>query len=269
MTPRSFAALPALATLLLGLAACGGGGNDSPEGAVSGGVAAARGNDVATLVNTYFPPDMRAEMERGWKEMQTEPISDEQKAEFNMAMGMLTMSGAEDNLLAKIKPELSEAQQGVQQAGGMLAMVVGMGLAAKPELDDAEKQKAMETVGAVGQWLQGVDLTDEAKLRQAISAVCAGARDLGIANADQLRALSFDQALAKGGVALGALKKVTAIYGLDLDSTLDSISVGSPVVNGATAKVPTSITLFGKTFTSTALLEQKDGKWYPATPATH
>lgn len=262
------------ATCILALVGCvgdpGAGGaaldNSTPDAAISSSVAALKANDIAGFVASAIPPESQSEAEAAWNEERTAPVDEQEAAQFNMMMTQLTADGAEQTLLTMIKPQLPEAQQQMQMAAGLVTMLAA-GAMDNAELTDAEKQQSQAMVSAIGQWLTTIDLTDEAKVSEAIGIACATARDLGVPNHEALRALSYDQMLGKGGQALGGVKQILALYGLDIDATLDSIEVGEPAVDGDTAKVPVSVSILGQTQTTTAVLQQIDGKWFGEPPA--
>ena len=254
---------------LLGLTGCFGGqagaDNTSPDGAVKATVAALKANDIERFAATAIPPAAYAEAEAEWRRQQSKPVDDQEAAQFDMMMTQLTADGAEQTLLAMVKPQLAEAQGMVQRGAGMLTMVASQTLASE-ELSPEEQQQMQAFTGAVGQWLGSIDLTDEAKVGEAIDVACATARELEIPNHAALRALSFDQALRKGGILLAGVKEILAIYDLDVDATLDSVEVGSPEIDGDIAKVPVTVTLLGQTYTSPSVLQQVDGRWYGQQP---
>jgi hypothetical protein len=77
-----------------------------------------------------------------------------------------------------------------------------------------------------------------------------------------MRALEFDQALAKGSVMLGALKDIFNVYGLSLDDIAASMKAEEVSSSGDLAKVRTSYTLFGQDISYETELVKQDGRWY-------
>jgi hypothetical protein len=258
---RSLRKLPSilLAVGALCLTACGGGpDNSSPAGAINASVSALKSNDLTALVNNVVPADKLAEARAEWTK---KSMSDEEKAEFNMKLGMLTAAGAEDNIFMMLKPNLAEAQMGLQQGIGMLGMVAAMSVNS-PDMSPEEQANFQKLMQGMQAWGQGIDLNDEAKLKQALGIACNAVRATGIKNADDLMALSFDQAMVKGGGILAGAKQILSLYKLDLDGVLNSISVGSPTINGDLATLPVTVTVFGQTFTGPATYKQVAGKWF-------
>lgn len=256
--------LLATCLLVLVLAACGGQGadNTTPEGAVKATVSALQKDDLHRALATALPPEAWIEFEQEWMAQQSEPVDEQQAAEFNEMMTKLTAEGAEQDLLTMVKPQLAMAQGQVEQMAGMFTMLTA---GAVPEgLSAEEQQKAEKTMAAIGRWLASVDLTDEAKAEEAVGIVVATARELELPDYQAARALSLEQALDKGGVAMGGLKRVLALYDLDVQAVLDSVAVGSAEVEGETATVPVTVTILGEEHTMPLSLQQIAGRWYGA-----
>ena len=67
------------------------------------------------------------------------------------------------------------------------------------------------------------DITDEGKLKKAIGILCRTARDVDLKTLDQFAALDFYQLLDKGDIAVGGLKDMLDVYGMDIDKFLNSV----------------------------------------------
>ncbi|MDA3961784.1 MAG: hypothetical protein PF961_13420 [Planctomycetota bacterium] len=254
-------------TLACALLGCGGGvSNATPEGAVSGTIQSLRNNDLKALFEHSVAPADQAEARSAFAAKMAEPARDDEKAQFNSKMTQLTADGAEDTVYLLIKPQLAKAQGSLTGAVGMLSMMA-MSVVPSEGMSEDEQKEMQAMLAGVGEWAGKVDLTDEAKAKQAVGVVCATARDLKVPNYDALTALSFDDALVKGGQVMAGLKKVLKIYSFDIDAVLDSAKVGAPVVTGTSASVPLSLTVFGNTSTGDVNLEQVAGKWFAAAPA--
>lgn len=235
----------------------------TPDGAVKALITAVRANDVKSLVKIAMPPQAVMDMEKGWNQKRAEPMSPEEKAQFGSTLAMATNEKAEETLFLLVQPKLPEWQQGLVAVNMMIGMGLGQMLA-KPEMSDAERAKGQEALTALTQFIGTLQLADEAKAKAAIKVLCTSARALKLNNADEFTALSFDQILDKAGVVVGAVKGVTAVYGLKIDEILDSVKVGAPQTQGDMSKVPVSFTFQGKVHETTATLKQFEGKWYGA-----
>ena len=127
---------------------------------------------------------------------------------------------------------------------------------------DAEPAKR-EAMQAVMAWAQQLNLADEAKLKQALAAICGAARKTAITKVADLQALEFDGVLAKAGILYGGISEALAVYGCDIDAMCKSAKIGAATVTGDKATVPVSIEFFGKRIEAPAKLIRLAGKWYP------
>lgn len=234
--------------------------NTTPDGAIMGSVACVRNNDIKGLLTRVLTPEDYAKMKKEFDSKSK--MSDKQKAEFNAMLTQLTAKNAEETIYGLIKPQLVEAQGQMNEAKksfpGMIQELMSMQGGDK----DADKKAAGEMAGALGTWIAGLKLDDEAKAKKGISIVCSTVRSLKINNADELEALTFDQVLVKSGKVMDGLKKVLDIYGMSINQTLDSVKVGKPEVKDSSAKVAVTYTFLGKTVTLSQTLTKSGDRWY-------
>lgn len=239
----------------------------SPEGTITASVKALRENNVGALLEITLPPAEVAKMKADWtKEMNKDPVTDEDRKQFADTMTKLTAPDAEAKLYAQIEPQLKEfdAKQ-AQQMPMMVAMGRGFAQSAiqqSKELTDAQKQQASQLLDAIGNWAQTTHFTDPTLVKNAIAAICKAARDLNLKTIDDARALTYDQGMQKAGIILGGVKQVLLVYGLNTDKSLDSVKVDAPVVTGDSAKVKISYVAFDQPFATDSDLVKVDNKWY-------
>jgi hypothetical protein len=238
-----------------------------PDAAVLASVKAVRTNNVAGLLENALPAAEVAKMKADWvKEINKDPVTEEDRHKFAEQMSKLTAPGAEDKLYAELEPQLKQfEQQSAQQMPMMIAMGQGFiqsAIQQSKELNDQQKQQTTALIDATAKWAQTAKFTDAALAKQAIGVICKTARDLNIKTLDEARALNYDQAMQKAGIALGGLKQVVALYGLSMDNALDSVKVETVSANGDAAKVKVTYTAFDQPFTTESDLVKVDGKWY-------
>ncbi|HEX6832190.1 MAG TPA: hypothetical protein VF132_01545, partial [Rudaea sp.] len=99
-------------------------------------------------------------------------------------------------------------------------------------------------------------------VKQAIAAICKTARDLNLKTIDDVRALNYDQAMQKAGIAVGGMKALFAVYGLSMDKALDSIKAETVSTTGDAAKVKVTYVAFDQPFTAESDLVRVENKWY-------
>ncbi|MDR3390052.1 MAG: hypothetical protein P4L92_23690 [Rudaea sp.] len=239
----------------------------TPDGAISATVTALRANNVGAFLQNALPAAELARMKADWtKEVNKDPVTEDDRKQFADTMTKLTAPGAEDKLYAEIEPQLKEFdQKTAQQMPMMIAMGQGFAQSAiqqSKDLNDQQKQQTQALIDATAKWAQTVKFTDPTLVKGAIAAACKTARDLNLKSIDEARALSYDQAMQKAGVVLGGAKQVFAIYGLNMDKALDSVKVETASANGDTAKVKVSYVAFDQPFSTESDLVKVDGKWY-------
>ena len=239
----------------------------TPDATIQASVRALRANNVAALLENALPPGEVAKMKADWsKEMNKDPVTDEDRRKFNEEMAKLTAPGAEDKLFAELEPQLKQfEQQSAQQMPMMIAMGQGFvqsTVQQSKDLTEQQKQQTLALVDATAKWAQTAKFTDAGLAKQSISVICKAARDLNLKSIDEARALTYDQAMQKASVVLAAIKQVFALYGLSMDKALDSIKTEVVSTTGDAAKVKVSYTAFDQPFSTESDLVKVDGKWY-------
>jgi len=238
----------------------------TPEGTIAASVKALRDNNITALLENTLPPAELAKVKSDWGKNMQEPVTDEDRKQFSDTMTKLTAPDAEAKLYAQIEPQLKEFdQKSAQQMPMMIAMGQGFAQSAiqqSKDLNDQQKQQAQALLDSVAKWAQATRFTDPALVKSAIAIMCKAARDMNLKSVDDARALSYDQAMQKGGIVLGAVKQVLAVYGLNVDKALDSIKVEPVASSGDTAKVKVTYTAFEQTFATDNDLVRVNGKWY-------
>jgi hypothetical protein len=239
----------------------------SPEGTITASVKAIRENNIAALFEITLPPPELAKMKADWsKEMNKDPVTDEDRKQFADTMAKLTAPDAEAKLYAQIEPQLKDFDaKSAQQMPMMIAMGRGFAQSAiqqSKDLNDTQKQQAQQLLDAVGNWAQTTKFTDPTLVKGAIAAICKTARDLNMKTIDEARALTYDQGMQKAAIVVGGLKQVLLVYGLNVDKTLDSVKVDPAVVAGDSAKVKVSYVAFDQPFSTESDLVKMDNKWY-------
>lgn len=237
----------------------------TPDATVLASVRALRGNDINAFLTAALPAAEVAKIKSDWaKKMTEDPITDEDRKKFADQMGKLTAPGAEDKLFAEAEPQLKKLEAQAAQIPMMIAMGQGFlqsAIQQNQDLTDEQKKQSSALVDAAAKWAQGVKFTDPALAKAAIAAVTKTARDLNLKSLDEVRALNYDQGMAKAGIALAGVKQVAGAYGLKIDDWLDSVKAETVATTGDTAKVKVTYTAFDQPFTTESDLVKVDGKW--------
>ena len=238
-----------------------------PAEAITAAAKKLKEGDVLAVIQLSVPPARYEKLKTEWKaKMAEDPPSEEEKLEFQGTMAKLTAPGAEDALLAEAEPELVKFDT---EIAPQLPMWIGMGqgfvmqsVQANAEMTAAQKKQAGDVIGAMVAWLQGVKLSDRALVKQAINETVKTARALEVTTLDEARALDFEPAMAKFGIAFQGFKNVLKVYGLDLDSTFDSVKTSVISETGDTAKVKVDYSLFGQALSTETDMVKIEDRWY-------
>jgi hypothetical protein len=239
----------------------------TPDGSITASAAALRANNLGAFLANTLPPGEMAKMKSEWnKDMNKDPITEEDRKQFLDTMTKLTAPDAEAKMYAEIEPKLKEFdQQSAQQMPMMIAMGQGFAqstIQQSKDLNDQQKQQAQALVDATAKWAQTTKFTDPALVKGAIAAICKTARDLNLKSIDEARALTYDQGMQKASIVLAGTKQVLGVYGLNVDKALDSVKVETVSTAGDAAKVKVSYTAFDQSFATESDLVRIDGKWY-------
>lgn len=242
---------------------------ESPAAAVAVGAKNLRENNFKALVEASVPPEYLAQLRSKWTaKLNEEPITDAKRAEFKTDMEKLTSADAEAKLWAEFEPKLTKLKT---ESAAQMPMAVGIGrgvlvsaVQQNEDLSEPQKQQAVKAINAFATWAESAPFTDPALAKKAIGIVCQTARELKFASLDEVRALNFDQALAKGDVAFKGLKQVLELYGLSINQTLDSVKTSLVSETGDQAKVKVSYTLLATALDFETEMVRYQGRWYGA-----
>lgn len=222
-----------------------------------------RAGDVAALARAMVPPTQWERLKLAYEFKRLHPISDEDRAAFAEKLAQVTAPDAVDTLMLKIEPELEKARP--QVPGALLMGFGAMQLAvASPESDLTEDQRAVleGALPGIQHWASSTDFLSSATMRDALTLLTDAARRAGIQNLDQLMALPLEEVLYRAGTVLAAAKDAVRLYGIDLDAVADSLRVDVISIEGDTARVRTTITLFDAPVWAEHDLVLVEGNWY-------
>jgi hypothetical protein len=239
----------------------------NPAEAITATAGKLKAGVVLAVIQMSVPPRHYERMKAEWKtKVESDPVTEEDRAEFAAMMAKLTAPDADAALFAEAEPQLAQFET---EMASQMPLMIGMGqgfamqaIQANEKLSAAQKQQAGDVVGAVAGWLQGVQFADRELAKQAIGKVTATARAMDLKTLDEARALEFEAAMAKAGVAFNGLKDVLAVYGLDLNQTFDSVKTAIVSQEGDNAVVKVDYQIFGQPLSFETPMVQIDGRWY-------
>ncbi len=225
-----------------------------------------RSNDLAGLLNALVPPSQYQLMRQAYELHRLQPITPAERTKFSEGIAKLTDANAVDKFMLEIEPKLIEARP---KAAG--ALLIGMGalqvaLASDDsELNPEQRAALQSALPGIQKWATETDFLSSNSMRQALSLLTDAARSTGVRSIDELKMLSFEQALSKAGTILAASKQALYIYGLNVNAIADSLQVQVLKQEGQTARVRTTITIFNTPISSEVDLVLLEGRWYSKT----
>lgn len=222
-----------------------------------------RSNDLAGLIQATVLPNNYEQIRQAYELHRMQPTTEKDRAEFAEGLGKLNAPDAVDRLMIEIEPKLVEARPKVPAA-----LMMGLGalqmaaLAEDNHLTAAQRASLQQALPGVQQWASTTDFLSSLSMRQALTLIADAVRNTGIRSVDELKLMSFEQVLAKAENMVAASKQALLIYGLDLNAIADSIQVEVLAINGPTARVRTTVTVFNAPISAEHDLVLLDGRWY-------
>ncbi len=261
------------------------------EEAVRSAIRALRTNDAKAFLQRLPESDQR-NVERGWQQVGTADGNPWVTGMFNRVLRASTgADGAQQvgnfitPFLAMVEPQ-TMAQQvaemngakpeagGDRRRGGLTRMIVQSGISAVVSgllangIESEQTRALQRWFSAFAAWLPSSGLNDAGKARQAAEGLSAALAKLGATSITELGKLDLAQVLERVALAMPELKRVLAVYGLELDQALDSVQVTAsdltrdPATIGATAKLVTvTFSAFGATHVLPLKLVEQQGRW--------
>ena len=232
-------------------------GKLTAAGALNAYADALKQNDVRHLVELVSTKTDFEEMKTKFADMKKQPISADDRRQFTESFGRLTAPGAVDSIMKEIEPKLAEYKN---QLPGYIAMGAGalQMQVANSSVSEDEKASATKAITAIQTWASKTDFADPKRARNAVTALVDAATSINLKTPEDVKALSFEQAMDKVGVCFGGFKKALNAYDFDLDAMLGSVKVTDLAKPG---EVQIKATVFGTELTSKGNLTQREGRW--------
>jgi hypothetical protein len=229
-----------------------------------------RNGDMIGLAQAVVPPSRWEEIKLVYELHRLEPTSDADRERFAEKIAKFTAPDAVDQLMLEIEPELEKARP--QAPAAMLMAFGAMQMAvASPDSDLTDEQRAtlQKALPGIQGWASSTDFLSSDSMRRALTLLTDAARQTGISDIDQLKALPLEGVLDRAGTVLAAAKQAVRVYGLDLDAIAASLQVEVLAIEGDTARVRTTVTVFDAPVWAEHELVLIEGRWYDAHSARH
>jgi len=222
-----------------------------------------RANDLTGLAEALVPPSEWQQIKLAYELQRLAPADEHTRAKVGEMLQRVTADDAVDQLMLEIEPKLDEARP--QLPGATLMGLGAMQMAiSSPESDLTEEQRASLAAALPGlqRWIGDTDVLSPSLMRDALTLLTDAARRTGISNVDELKALTLDDVLDRAGIVFSAAKDAVRLYGIDLDEIAGSLQVDVIAIEGATARVRTTVTVFDAPVSAEHELVLVDGRWY-------
>lgn len=222
-----------------------------------------RSSDLAGLAQALTPRSKWDMARTAFEAKRRQPTTESDRARFAEKIQQLTGPDAVDQLMRKLEPEMTKARP---QVAGMLLMGFGAIQVAitspDSKLTDAQRQAIESALPGIRQWAGSTDFLSPDLMRRALTLLSDAARRTGINDIDQLKALPLEGVLERAGPMLVSAKEAVRVYGIDLDAVADSLKVEVLDLGKDTARVRTTVTLFGAPLWAEHELVLVEGHWY-------
>ncbi len=264
-------ALPALLAALLALTAAGCSDKRVPPTAAAEPAQAVallsqhlRNNDLQAFARDAVPPPLRPELAAAWQAGRTRwPL---EELPFDQKIpGILTTLSADQadlQLRRSFDRQFANANTEIRAAASALGMFGVKFLESDDSLSPEERTHYAQLVSALSAWGGRAKLGDPKRGRGAIARLTLAARKTGLRGEADFTRLGMDDSLRRMAPLVAALKQSLQSYGLDLDQSLDAMSLTLESQDGDRARVRMRYPLAGKTIETLVALERIDGHWY-------
>lgn len=225
-----------------------------------------RRNDPAAYARHAVPPSLHQQAAAAWAEGRSTwpltalPLDDHLPA----LLTTLAAPQSEKTLLASYNRQFAGANRELRTAAATLGLFATQYIASSEDYSVEQRSHYTQMVAALAEWGRTAPLADPALAREALPQLVGAARTTGLAGPDALRRTGMERSLERLGPFMGRSKQVLAIYGLDVDATLDSARLELVEQTGNRARVGLEYELAGRTVRAVLVMERRDGQWYPA-----
>ncbi len=270
--PRPAPVLPALLAALLTLAAAGCGGGErvapavasEPTDAVALLTRHLRDNDLQAFARDAVPPALRPQLAAAWQAGRTRWPLDELPFDRKIPgmLAVLAADKADARLRHGFERQFANAHGEIRAAAKSLGMFGVKFLQTDAALSAEERAHYSQLVAVLSDWGGRAKLGDPKRARAAIARLTLAARKSGLRDEADFQRFGMDESLRRLGPVIAALKESLRAYDLDLDRSLDAMTLSLVSQEGDRARVRMRYPLDGKTIDTVVSVERVDGRWY-------
>lgn len=270
--PRPALALPALLAALLTLAAAGCGGGErvtptvasQPTDAVALLTRHLRDNDLQAFVRDAAPPALQPQLAAAWQAGRTRWPLEELPFDHKIPgmLAVLAADKADTRLRRSFEGQFANAHGEIRAAAKSLGLFGVKFVQTDIALSAEERAHYAQLVAVMSDWGTRAKLGDPKRARGTIARLTLAARQSGLREEADFRRYGMDDSLRRLTPVVAALKESLRAYDLDLDRSLDAMTLSLVSQEGDQARVRMRYPLDGKTIDTVVAVERIDGRWY-------
>lgn len=241
-------------------------GAETPEGAVQALLQRLAHNQLPELAHVALPPPLHQGMEAAWREGRSRWPLTELPLDDNIPklLAALNQPLAEETLRRGFRRQLAGQTPALQDAAYNMALFGKEYLRREGRYSEQDRQHYVQVLRVLGQWARQAPLGDAERGHQGIRLLVEAAGQSAAKRDEDFSRLGMDESLRQLVPLLVAMKRLFALYGLDLDAALASTQVRTLSQQGSHAEVELRYELAGQSITTVMVVEQVDGRWYLA-----
>ena len=244
-------------------------GGATPQAAVADGYKLLRDNDIDGLYRHALPPADYAAMRARWGQgRDLSQFSPADRAQFAKMMTLLSAPGAQQLLWVEIKPKLLQARQHYQARLpamlGMLRTMADTGVQRSTQLTAAEKVQALTALGVLSNWAEKTDWLNPDKVYRVLGVLTSTAQKMSFHTLNEALSMPYPEAMRDVGHVWSGVKQALDVYGLSIDTILDSAQIKVLSDDGNVAVVRT--TCWARRSRATARCSSRTAAGTTATP---
>ena len=249
-------------------------GGSTPQAAVADGYKLLRDNDIDGLYRHALPPADYAAMRARWGQGRNlSQFSPADRAQFAKMMTLLSAPGAQQLLWVEIKPKLLQARKNYQARLpamlGMLRTMADTGVQRSTVLTGAEKVQALTALGVLSNWAGKTDWLNPDKVYQVLGVLTSTAQKMSFHTLNEALSMPYPEAMRDVGHLWSGVKQALDVYGLSVDTILDTAQIKVLSDDGNVAVVRTTFDVLGTPVTRDNTLIKQDGRWYDRDTLLH
>lgn len=223
-----------------------------------------RDNDLQAFARDAVPPPLRPQLDAAWRAGRTRWPLDELPFDRKIPGILATLSAdkADAALRRSFDRQFANANTEIRAAASALGMFGVKFLQSDDTLSAEERAHYAQLVSAMSAWGAKAKLGDSKRGRGAIARMTLAARQTGLRGEADFAQSGMGDSLRRLTPVIAALKDTLRSYDLDLDDSLDAMTLSLDHQDGDRARVRMRYRLAGEAIDTLVAVERIDGRWY-------